>query len=75
MKEHKPYRVTVYGIFSKDILVNAESENDAIDYVQSICDNTDLISFEKSDLVDISAEDVFGPEDVDCICPNCMEKK
>ena len=73
MKDQKLYSVTVYGTFSKDILVYAESEDDAIDYAQDICDNTNLITFDKKDLVDVSAEDAIDLEDDGCDhdCENC----
>lgn len=72
MKNQKLYSVTVYGTFCKDVLVYAESEEDAIDYAQDICDNTNLISFGEKDLVDISAEDAIDLEDeCDHDCENC----
>ncbi len=72
MKNQKLYCVTVYGTFCKDVLVYAESEEDAIDYAQGICDNTNLISFGEKDLVDIAAEDAIDLEDeCDHDCENC----
>ena len=72
MKNQKLYCVTVYGTFCKDVLVYAESEEDAIDYAQDICDNTNLISFGEKDLVDIAAEDAVDLEDeCDHNCENC----
>ena len=72
MKNQKLYCVTVYGTFCKDVLVYAESEEDAIDYAQGICDNTNLISFGEKDLVDIAAEDAIDLEDeYDHDCENC----
>ena len=72
MKNQKLYCVTVYGTFCKDVLVYAESEEDAIDYAQDICDNTNLISFGEKDLVDIAAEDAVDLEDeCDHDCENC----
>lgn len=73
MKAQKLYRVSVYGTFCKDILVYGESEDDAIDYVQDVCDNTDLITFGAGDLVDLSAEDAIDLEDDGCDhdCENC----
>ena len=72
MKNQKLYCVTVYGTFCKDVLVYAESEEDAIDYAQNICDNTNLISFGEKDLVDIAAEDAIDLEDeYDHDCENC----
>ena len=72
MKNQTLYSVTVYGTFCKDVLVYAESEEDAIDYAQNICDNTNLISFGEKDLVDIAAEDAIDLEDeYDHDCENC----
>ena len=73
MKDQNPYRVTVYGTFCKDALVYGESEEDAIDYVQDICDNTNLITFGACDLVDLAAEDAVDLEDDGCDhdCDNC----
>ena len=58
MKQQNLYNVTVVGSFTKDILVWAEDEDAALDFAQSICDNTDLIRFEGDELLDITAEDV-----------------
>ena len=58
MKKQNLYNVTVVGSFTKDILVWAEDEDAALDFAQSICDNTDLIRFEGDELLDITAEDV-----------------
>lgn len=58
MKKQNLYNVTVVGSFSKDILVWAEDEDAALDFAQSICDNTDLIRFEGDEPLDITAEDV-----------------
>ena len=73
MKDQNLYRVTVYGTFCKDVLVYGESEEDAIDYVQDICDNTNLITFGAGDLVDLAAEDAIDLEDDGCDhdCDNC----
>lgn len=73
MKDQNLYRVTVYGTFCKDVLVYGESEEDAIDYVQDICDNTNLITFGAGDLVDLTAEDAIDLEDNGCDhdCDNC----
>ena len=73
MKDQSLYRVTVYGTFCKDVLVYGESEDDAIDYVQDICDNTNLIAFSAGDLVDLAAEDAIDLEDDGCDhdCDNC----
>ncbi len=58
MKKQNLYTVTVVGSFTKDILVWAEDEDAALDFAQSICDNTDLIRFKGDELLDITAEDV-----------------
>jgi len=58
MKKQNLYTVTVVGSFTKDILVWAEDEDAALDFAQSICDNTDLIRFEGDELLDITTEDV-----------------
>ena len=58
MKKQNLYTVTVVGSFTKDILVWAEDEDAALDFAQSICDNTDLIRFDGDELLDITAEDV-----------------
>ena len=58
MKKQNLYNVTVVGSFTKDILVWAEDEDAALDFAQSICDNTDLIRFEGDEPLDITAEDV-----------------
>ena len=58
MKKQNLYTVTVVGSFTKDILVWAEDEDAALDFAQSICDNTDLIRFEGDELLYITAEDV-----------------
>ena len=58
MKKQNLYNVTVVGSFTKDILVWAEDEDAALDFAQSICDNTDLIRFEGDELLEITAEDV-----------------
>ena len=58
MKKQNLYNVTVVGSFTKDILVWAEDEDAALDFAQSICDNTDLIRFEGDEFLDITAEDV-----------------
>ena len=58
MKKQNLYNVTVYATLSKDVLVYAENEDAALDFAQSICDNTDLIRFEGDELLDITAEDV-----------------
>lgn len=58
MKNQNLYNVTVVGSFTKDILVWAEDEDAALDFAQSICDNTDLIRFEGDELLEVTAEDV-----------------
>ena len=58
MKKQNLYNVTVYATLSKDVLVYAENEDAALDFAQSICDNTDLIRFEGDELLEITAEDV-----------------
>ena len=58
MKQQNLYNVTVVGSFTKDILVWAEDEDAALDFAQSICDNTDLIRFEGDKPLDVTAEDV-----------------
>lgn len=58
MKQKNLYNVTVVGSFTKDILVWAEDEDAALDFAQSICDNTDLIRFEGDEPLDVTAEDV-----------------
>ena len=73
MSNIKSYSVTVYGVFSKEVNVYAESEDEAYDLVQQICDKTDLIDFSPSDLVDIHADDIMElPEICPCaVCPDC----
>ena len=72
MKNQKLYCVTVYGTFCKDVLAYAESEEDAINYAQDICDNTNLITFGEKDLVDIAAEDAVDlGDECDHDCDNC----
>ena len=65
MKQKNLYNVTVVGSFTKDILVWAEDEEAALDFAQSICDNTDLIRFEGDELLEITAEDVEEIDPVD----------
>lgn len=67
MKE-KIYRVTVYATFSKEVLVNAEDEEAALDYVQDICDNTNLMDMSDGELVDLEAEDVIALEEDEAGC-------
>lgn len=72
MKDQKLYRVTVYGAYRKDVLVYGKSEEDACDYVQDICDNTNLITFDEGDLVELYADDVDVPdENCNDDCENC----
>lgn len=77
MKKQNLYNVTVYATLSKDVLVYAENEDAALNYVQDVCDNTDLISFDGSEVLDVSAEEVEEIEPADkgepaeeC-CENC----
>ena len=58
MKKQNLYNVTVYATLSKDVLVYAENEDAALNYVQDVCDNTDLISFDGKEILDVSAEEV-----------------
>lgn len=73
MKHQKLYRVTVCGIFSKDVLVYGTSENGAFNYVQNICDNTNLITFGDDDTVRLAVVDAIDLEDDGCDhdCDNC----
>ena len=77
MKKQNLYNVTVYATLSKDVLVYAENEDAALNYVQDVCDNTDLISFDGREILDVTAEEV---EDIDTTgvgapaeecCENC----
>ena len=58
MKKQNLYNVTVYATLSKDVLVYAENEDAALKYVQDVCDNTDLISFDGREILDVTAEEV-----------------
>ena len=77
MKKQNLYNVTVYATLSKDVLVYAENEDAALNYVQDVCDNTDLISFDGSEVLDVSAEEVEEIEPADkgepaeACCENC----
>ena len=82
MKKQHLYNVTVVGSFTKDVLVIAENEEVALDYVQDICDNTDLITFDAGLPLELLADDaeeieVCGtPEAEDfraacAVCDNC----
>ena len=77
MKKQNLYNVTVYATLSKDVLVYAENEDAALNYVQDVCDNTDLISFDGSEVLDVSAEEVEEIEPADKgepaeeYCENC----
>ena len=77
MKKQNLYSVTVYATLSKDVLVYAENEDAALNYVQDVCDNTDLISFDGSEVLDVSAEEVEEIEPADKgepaeeYCENC----
>lgn len=77
MKQKNLYNVAVVGSFTKYVLVRAEDEGTALDFAQSICDNTDLIRFEGDEPLDVTAEDVeeIEPADIgepveEC-CENC----
>ena len=77
MKKQNLYNVTVYATLSKDVLVYAENEDAALNYVQDVCDNTDLISFDGREILDVTAEEVeeidpTGAEEAagEC-CENC----
>lgn len=77
MKKQNLYNVTVYATLSKDVLVYAENEDAALNYVQDVCDNTDLISFDGNEILDVSAEEVeeidpagVGEPAEEC-CENC----
>lgn len=77
MKKQNLYNVTVYATLSKDVLVYAENEDAALNYVQDVCDNTDLISFDDREILDVTAEEVeeIDPADMgepaeEC-CENC----
>ena len=77
MKKQNLYNVTVYATLSKDVLVYAENEDAALNYVQDVCDNTDLISFDGSEVLDVTAEEVeeielagAGEPAEEC-CENC----
>ncbi len=77
MKKQNLYNVTVYATLSKDVLVYAENEDAALNYVQDVCDNTDLISFDGSEVLDVTAEEVEEIEPTDkgepaeACCENC----
>lgn len=77
MKKQNLYNVTVYATLSKDVLVYAENEEAALNYVQDVCDNTDLISFDGREILDVTAEEVeeidpngVGEPAEEC-CENC----
>lgn len=77
MKKQNLYNVTVYATLSKDVLVYAENEDAALNYIQDVCDNTDLISFDGREILDVTAEEVEEIEPADkgepaeeC-CENC----
>ena len=65
MKKQNLYNVTVYATLSKDVLVYAENEDAALNYVQDVCDNTDLISFDGREILDVTAEEVEEIEPAD----------
>ncbi len=77
MKKQNLYNVTVYATLSKDVLVYAEDEEAALNYVQDVCDNTDLISFDGREVLDVTAEEVEEIEPADMgepaeeCCENC----
>ena len=77
MKKQNLYNVTVYATLSKDVLVYAENEDAALNYVQDVCDNTDLIAFDGSEVLDVTAEEVEEIEPTDMgepaeeCCENC----
>ena len=77
MKKQNLYNVTVYATLSKDVLVYAENEDAALNYVQDVCDNTDLISFDGREILDVTAEEVekIDPagvrEPAEECCENC----
>ena len=72
MKHQNLYSVTVYGTYSRDVLVFADSEIEALDYVQDICDKTSMFGFSESDLVELEAGDVVNLSDCcDGDCANC----
>ncbi len=77
MKKQNLYNVTVYATLSKDVLVYAEDEDAALNYVQDVCDNTDLIAFDGRKILDVTAEEVeeiepagMGEPTGEC-CENC----
>ena len=77
MKKQNLYNVTVYATLSKNVLVYAENEDAALNYIQDVCDNTDLISFNGSEVLDVTAEEVeeidpagVGEPSGEC-CENC----
>lgn len=63
MEKQNLYKVTVLGTFTKEIRVYAEDEESALDFVQDICDNTDLISAADCDELEMTAEDIEEIED------------
>lgn len=75
MKKQNLYNVTVYATLSKDVLVYAEDEEAALDYVQDVCDNTDLISFDDREILDVTAEEVeeIDPADMGEPAEECYE--
>lgn len=77
MKKQNLYNVTVYATLSKDVLVYAENEDAALNYVQDVCDNTDLIAFDGREILDVTAEEVEEidttgvGEPAEACCENC----
>ena len=76
MKKQNLYNVTVYATLSKDVLVYAENEDAALNYVQDVCDNTNLISFDGREILDVTAEEVEEIEPADMGEPSgdCCER-
>lgn len=81
MEKQNLYKVTVYATLSKDALVYAENEDAALNYVQDVCDNTDLISFDGREILDVTAKEVeeIEPADIgepaeEC-CENCRRNR
>ena len=63
MEKQKLYKVTVLGTFTKEVRIYAEDEESALDFVQDICDNTDLISTADCDELELTAEDIEEIDD------------
>ena len=76
MKKQTLYNVTVFGCFTKEVRVYAENEEAALDYVQDICDNTDLISTADCDELELTGEEAEPMDETREIteldtCPEC----